>query len=89
MIKVTFYTCNDNYIAITSKGHANYDERGKDIKAKYKIDEDSGYLELRLPDNIDNNTMEKSQVLFKTAFLSINDLSKGFPSNIKVEVKEL
>lgn len=59
------------------------------ISAKYKIEEKRGYLELRLPDIKDESVLEKAQVLFKTALLSLEDFQKGYPSNIKVEVKVL
>ena len=111
MIKVTFYTCNNDYVGLTSEGHANYSEYGTDIvcsaissitqslalgvlevlklKAKYKVDEDKGYLELRLPEIKDERVLDNAQVLFKTAYLSLKDFQKGYPSNIKVEVKRL
>ena len=59
------------------------------IKAKYNIDEDRGYLELRLPDIKDERILDNTQVLFKTAYLALKDFQKGYPSNIKVEVKRL
>lgn len=111
MIKVTFYTCKNKYVGITSEGHANYSEYGTDIvcsaissitqslalgilevlklKAKYEIDEEDGYLELRLPDIKDERLLDNAQVLFKTAYISLIDFQKGYPSNIKVEVKRL
>ena len=111
MIKITFYTKSDKYVGLVSKGHADYEESGKDIvcaavstitqslamgilkilniKAKYKVDENTGYLELRLPEIKDDLLLDKVQVLFKTAYISLEDFQKGFPSNIKVEVKDL
>ena len=111
MIKITFYTYNNNYVGLISEGHANFSEYGTDIvcsaissitqslalgilkvlkiNTKYKIDEDKGYLELRLPQIDDERTLENAQVLFKTAYLSLKDFQKGYPSNIKVEVKRL
>ena len=111
MIKVTFYTCNNNYVGLTSEGHANYSEHGTDIvcsaissitqslalgvlevlklKVKYKIDEDKGYLELRLPEINDERVLDNAQTLFKTAYLSLKDFQKGYPSNINVEFKRL
>ena len=58
------------------------------LKAKYKVDEKKGYLELRLPEIKDNSVFEKTQVLFETALLSLKDFQNGYPSNIKVEVKD-
>ena len=111
MIKITFITRNNNYIGLTSKGHAEYDEYGKDIvcsaissitqslalgilkvlklKAKYVVDEESGYLELGLPEINDDKVLDKTQVLFETAYEALKDFQKGYPSNIKVEVKRL
>ena len=59
------------------------------LNPKYEVNEEKGYLQLRLPDNVDNDLLEKAQVLFKTTYLALKDLSKGYPSNIKVEVKRL
>ena len=111
MIKIIFTTRNNIYIGLTSKGHAEYDEYGKDIvcsaissitqslaigilkvlklNAKYKIDEKKGYLELGLPEISDERVLEKTQVLFETAYQSLLDFQSGYPSNIKVEVKRL
>ena len=111
MIKITFYTHNDNYVKLVSKGHADYNVHGEDIvcsaissitqslalgilkvlklKADYKIDEESGYLELRLPEIKDQEVLQKTQVLFETCFETVKDFEKGYPSNIEVEVKRL
>lgn len=59
------------------------------IKATYKVDESNGYLELGLPNIEDERLLDNSQVLFKTAFVSLKDIQSGYPSNIKVEVKRL
>ena len=59
------------------------------ISAKYHVDESKGKLELRLPLKLDNEVLNKAQVLFETTYLSIKDLSNGYPSNIKMEVKNL
>ena len=31
MIKITFYTHNNNYVKLVSKGHADYNKHGEDI----------------------------------------------------------
>ena len=59
------------------------------LNPKYEVNEENGYLQLRLPENVDEVLFEKAQVLFKTTYLALKDLSKGYPSNIKVEVKRL
>ena len=110
MIKITFYVQDNHFVGVLSKGHANYDDYGKDIvcsavsaitqslalgifevlkiQADYKVDNDAGYLELRLP-KLANEVLDKTEILFDTAYRSISDLAKGYPSNIKVEVKDL
>ena len=111
MIKVTFYTHNEKYVKLVSKGHAGFAERGEDIVcsaissitqslalgilkvlnlyAEYKIDEESGYLELRLPEIKDEIVLGQAQVLFKTCHEALNDFQIGYPSNIKVEERRL
>ena len=59
------------------------------LKAKYKVDEDRGYLELRLPEIKDELMNEKVNVLFLTTIESLKDFEKGYPLNINVEVKDL
>jgi len=110
MIKITFYIQDNHFVGVLSKGHANYDDYGKDIvcsavsaitqslalgvldvlkvKAEYKVDDNAGYLELRLP-KLANDVLDKTEILFDTAYRSVSDLAKGYPSNIKVEVKDL
>ena len=58
------------------------------IDAKYNIDEKDGYLELRLPEIKDEKVLDNAQVLFKTAYISLKDFQKGYPSNIKVNLNK-
>ena len=59
------------------------------LKCKITQNDDKGIYTLRLPKELTGETMAKAQVLLATMFLSIKDLEKGYPSNIKVEVKKL
>ncbi len=58
-------------------------------KITYNLNEKNAHLELRLSDNISSKEKELSQVLFKTTFLSMQDIASGYPKNIKMEVKNL
>ncbi len=57
------------------------------LDCKYKINSKKGSLECWLP-NIENpQVFSNAQALLKTAYVALKDLEQGFPSNIKVEVK--
>ena len=55
------------------------------IECKYKINNKKGSLECWLPDNC--TKVKEAQILLNTALIALNDLEKGYPTNIKVEVK--
>lgn len=57
------------------------------LKIDYKVNEKNAKLELRLPKGISDEDMKKAQVLFKTTYLSMEDVCNGYPENIKMEVK--
>lgn len=59
------------------------------LKCEIVQDDDKGIYKLRLPKGLSDDDMSKAQVLLATMSLSIKDLEKGYPSNIKVEVKKL
>ncbi len=56
------------------------------IRAKIKRNDDDGYLEIGLPKNMDKQLADKAQVIMNTTLVSLLDIAKGYPSNIKVEV---
>lgn len=58
------------------------------INIKFKRQERSGYILVELPKNINDNQLDKSQVLFKTLYLSIKDLCEGYSNYISMEVIE-
>ena len=58
------------------------------IKIEMKINEKRGYLKIELPNNLSEDTLEKSQVLLKTMHLSIEDLLSGYSKYISMEVIE-
>lgn len=57
------------------------------LDVEYKVDEKNAKLDLRLPENICKKKLADSQILFKTAYLAIEDFCEGYPENIKMEVK--
>ena len=59
------------------------------LKCKIVKRDEEGIYTLRLPKGLTSDDMAKAQVLLATMFLSLKDLEKGYPSNIKVEVKKL
>ena len=59
------------------------------LKCDIVQNDDKGIYKLRLPKGLGESEMAKAQILLKTMSLSIKDLEKGYPSNIKMEVKKL
>ena len=57
------------------------------IKCDFKTDDKKGSLECWLP-NIENEEIfSNAQAILNTALVALKDLEKGYPLNIKVEVK--
>lgn len=59
-----------------------------DINVKLKRKDSSGYLKVEIPNNLDREKLEMSQVLFKTLRVSIEDLCQGYSDYISMEVIE-
>ena len=57
------------------------------LKCEYKTNNKKGSLECWLPSIEDKQTFSNAQVLLNTAYVALKDLESGYPSNIKVEVK--
>lgn len=57
------------------------------LKVDYKVNEKDAKLELRLPKGMSDSDMQQAQILFKTTYLSMEDICNGYPENIKMEVK--
>ncbi len=57
------------------------------INCDYKINEKDASLQCWLPEIKNKQKFSNAQTLLKTALLALKDLEKGFPTNIKVEVK--
>ena len=56
------------------------------IRATIVRDEDNGYLKVELPKTINDNELQKVQVLFETLYISIKDLMVGYSNYISMEV---
>jgi len=54
-----------------------------DIKPIVKKRE--GYLLLKLPDNIQVEALTKAAIILDTVFLGLKDISKSYPSYVKIE----
>ena len=55
------------------------------IKAYYKIIEEEASLEISLPDDIEKEDVDNSQILFKTFELSVKSVAKEYPKYIKIK----
>ena len=59
-----------------------------DIDAKITRNDDSGYLKIELPRDLEIDKLNDSQVLFKTMYISLKDLMSGYSKYISMEVIE-
>ncbi len=57
------------------------------LNCNYKINSKKGSLECWLPKIENPQLISNAQVILQTALVALQDLEQGYPSNIKVEVK--
>lgn len=53
----------------------------------YKIDEDTGYLNLELKNVKNERVLEKTQILLQTFKLGIESIRENYPGNVKIEYR--
>lgn len=58
------------------------------IKPNVKKDDDSGYLKIELPSDLDKDTFAKASMLIAVVYESIKDLKSGYSKYISMEVIE-
>ena len=58
------------------------------VKPNVKKDDDSGYLKIELPNNLDKDTYDKASMLMAVVYESIKDLKLGYSKYISMEVIE-
>lgn len=51
-------------------------------KLNYKIDDETGFLEVNLPRNLNIKTIEKSQIVLKTFELGVKSIVESYPDNV-------
>lgn len=105
MIKILFKRKNDRFISFEIKGHSNLTGYGTDIvcsavssttlmtlngilevlnlKVKYKIDEGYTYCDF------ESSKDDKIDILIKSYYLFLEELSKEYPKNINFKVMEV
>jgi len=52
----------------------------------YKIDEDSGFLEVYLPNNLKKDSLESSQIVLKTFEVGIRSIVDSYPTYVTLKV---
>ena len=57
------------------------------VKARYRVEEESGELEIILPEDMTDAERHDCGVILNTLYLSVKDLEKGYSGYINVEVK--
>lgn len=57
------------------------------VNAKTQRNEERGYLEIIIPDNLSPNVQHDVDVITNTMLLGISDLNEGFSDFIELEVK--
>lgn len=57
----------------------------EESKIKYRIEEDTGLLDVSLAGDIEAVKLEKSQILLRSLVVGINSLIENYPNYIKLE----
>lgn len=114
MINVKIFRNKDYITGFKIKGHADFQEYGKDIvcaavavlsqtslmalvevcgidesKLNYKIDDETGFLEVNLPRNLNINVIEKSQIVLRTFELGVKSIVESYPNNVTLRNGEV
>lgn len=55
----------------------------------YKIDDETGFLEVNLPRNLNIKTIEKSQIVLKTFELGVKSIIESYPDNVTLINREV
>ena len=56
------------------------------LKIKYKENETDGSMLIEMPQNLNQEKLQKSNLLFEVAYVSLKDLKSGYSNYIKLEV---
>ena len=51
-------------------------------KLDYSIDDETGFLEIKLPKNLDRESLKKSQIVLKTFELGVKSIIESYPNNV-------
>lgn len=51
----------------------------------YKIDDETGFLDVSLPEDIEAHKLEKAQVLLESLVIGINSIVESYPDYINLE----
>ena len=61
----------------------------KEDKIKYSIDNESGFLDVELPRNIEISILEKTQIVLKTLVVGISSVMESYPEYVTLEYWEV
>lgn len=54
----------------------------EESKLNYKINDETGFLEVNLPRNLNIKTIEKSQIVLRTFELGVKSIIESYPNNV-------
>ncbi|MBQ3080545.1 MAG: ribosomal-processing cysteine protease Prp [Clostridia bacterium] len=57
-------------------------------KVHHRMDEKTGYLQMTLSNETDEETVEKAQILLKTLKMALTEISKDYPGTIRIINRE-
>lgn len=61
----------------------------KENEIKYSIDDEFGFLDVELPNNIEISILEKTQIVLKTLVVGISSVMESYPEYVTLEYWEV
>lgn len=76
-------------VSILSQSCTNTLEGILELKIVCKEDETNGFLRVELPEDLDEETLEKTDLVITQMRVGLDGLMDGYPKHVKVRTKEV
>lgn len=104
MIKITIQTQNDNIVSLDIKGHAEFDDHGKDLVCagvssiafgllnaldEYKVEFEHQVQNNEISIHLNNQLDDKAQIILKTGIIQLETIKESYEAYIKIKKQEV